>query len=180
MKRYLLAFVCLLTPLLMGGAHCGMTNYAGPVIDQDAIGYQSQPLYVSLVRFRRERPDYKSAELSLVTQTTASVRDCEPSSPRFPVHVYATVQGKARVTVSGTCVEVAFEKPSPTPNVQIATDIDRTFVLQSNCSPHGPPCLAAQYLAHGDGVIGEGKGKDRWTLWSIEVIPASAVDGGAN
>ena len=56
MRRGGLALVWLLTPLLMGGAHCGMTNYAGPVIDQDAIGHQDGPIYISLVRFRRERP----------------------------------------------------------------------------------------------------------------------------
>lgn len=171
-KKSAFVVVCLLSPLLSGGAHCGMTNYAGPIIDQAPINPHrsyGEKYFVSLVRFRREALDYKSAEITIETTTNAAVRACEPPLPDGPVTVFATVRGKARVPVHGTCFEVAFDEPSPNPTLKLETNIDRQFVLQRNCSPHGPPCLGPESHPPGTTI---GEGKEGWTLWAIELTEA--------
>ena len=167
-SRPRLLLVLALTPFIGGGAHCGMTNYLGPVVHQDALGSGiAKAPATSSVRFRRARPDYRSAELTFEGAPTTTVRACD-GEPR----VFATIEGNARVPVRGICVEVVFSRPESAIAFEMVTEIDRQVVLQRNCSPHGgPSCMSERALPQGKTV---GDRTETCTLWSIEVVTPAA------
>jgi len=152
----------LLSPLLAGGAHCGYTVYAGPTFKQE-IRAEAAP--AARVRIHREKADYTSASLVFVGTPEATVRPCAA-----PETVIATVRGNATVPINGNCVEVTYASPSSWPGT-IVTDIGRQVVVQRNYSPHdsNPP---QPPLRAGDAV---GEGDERWTLWSVDIIPAGSA-----